>query len=534
MLMLCCAVFLLAACGGKPEAKGDGADERILFIGNSREPNTLDPHISGSWAALRIKDGIFEGLLTVDGKSLEPIPGVAERWDVSEDKTRYHFYLRPDASWSDGIPVTANDFKESFRRALSPELGSDMPKLFLYNIVGAEDFHEGRLSDFKKVGIEVLSDRELQIDIRNPDPYFLHALTYFFPVPIHRVEQLGTLTDRSNAWSRELPLVSNGPFLLQSWTSHDRIILRKNFQYWDKDRVRIREIHLLPIDSVVTEELAFRRGELDVTTKVPPSRIKHYQQEQSKLLHMDPLLGVFFLQLNLEVDALKSRTVRQALHYSLNKELLLKGVLKDGKEAADFLVPPPLLPMPASVEPAAFQPERARQLLRDAGYPEGRGFPPIKLYYNTSETYRQLMEAIQSMWRKELGIEVELVNQEWSVFVNSMDAGNFDIGRYGFIPPYPDPKAMFRIMTSDGYGNFTHWGSREYDAILAQVEAGGSEALLERCNAILFEESPIIPIFYYNAVYLKNEDLQGWHSNLMDRHPFKALFWEKNAENEAK
>jgi len=529
VLLSVLVALLFVGCARKVDDGGHSEQGKILLIGNSREPSSLDPHVSGSWAALKIKDGLFEGLVSVDGADLSPVPGVAERWDVSADGLIYRFHLRKDARWSDGQLVSSNDFYESLRRLLSPAMGTDMPSLFLYDIEGAQEYHQGESSDFASVGIRKVGDDGIEFTLKHPNSYFLSAMSYVFPVPVHQVLAWGNLDDRSNPWMQDGRGVYNGPYVLKSWVSHDRIVLVRNSYYWDVENVAIEEIHFLPISSVNTEELAFRRGEIHVTSKVPPARIAFYERENKEVVYFNnSVLGTFFLQFNTVHPVLSDIRVRQALALAIDKQALVEGVMKDGKKAASLLFPL------SSVRSAdlfnRYDPVKARELLLAAGYGNGNGFPRLRLSYNTSETYQQLMEAIQFMWRDNLGIEIELVNQEWSVFLDSLDRGDFDIGRYGFIPPYPDPVVMLSVLSSSGYGNFTSWSDATYDGLVTTArEAGVLEKRQEMTKAAalyLDEQMPIVPIFYYNSVYLKDAKLGGWEGNLMDRHPLKQLYWK--------
>lgn len=527
LILLVPVLLVFASCRQADET----GEPEILLIGNSRDPSSLDPHLSGSWASQKIKDGLFEGLVAVSGADLDIIPGTADRWSISPDGREYCFHLREDARWSDGQAVAVEDFYESFKRLLSPLMATDMATLFLYDISGAKEYHLGLNGDFSSVGVKVAGDRDLLITLEHPNPNFLLALSYIYPIPVHVVERWGSLEDRTNPWMQDGRGVYNGPYFLKSWVSNDRIVLMKNHEYWDMENVSIPEIHFLPISSVVTEELAFRKGEIHVTTKVPPSRISHYEKLSSGAYRNDPVMGTFYLQFNTSIPVLKDVRVRKALAKAIDKQSLVEGVMKDGKLPAALFIPG----MEASRTPEnRFDAEAARALLADAGYKDGKGFPLLRLCYNTSETYRQLMEAIQFMWKEELGIQVELENQEWSVFLDSMNEGDFDIGRYGFIPPYEDMAVMLSAMTSAGYGNFTLWEDLDFDRMVSDARSTAGDdrrVLCERAAMHLDEEMPIVPIFYYNAVYLKDPRLGGWDANLMDRHPLKDLFWIHLDEN---
>lgn len=521
---------LLAACSPRETPVQRGNREQILHRGISPDIAQLDPQLStvaNDYAALH---ALFEGLVTEDPVDLHPVPGVAESWDVSADGLRYTFHLRADARWSNGDPVTAQDFVASYKRILTAALGAHYANL-LYIVEQAEPFHKGKIADFSQVGIAALDARTLQIRLEHAEPSFLSLLTLapFMPVHTPTIEKYGALHDRANPWTKPGNLVSNGPFVLKEWSLNQRMILVKSPTYWDAATVRLKEIHLHAGESRDTEERAFRSNLLHLTESLPPGKADVWRDDPQHRLRIDPLLGTEFYRINVNRSFLNDRRIRRALALALDRDAIVNKILRAGQIPAHAFTPPGT----AGYTPTARIPDdanAARALLAEAGYPGGKGVPAIELLFNTSESHRAVAETIQEMWRRELGLEVRLTNQENGSMLNARTTGSFQILRSVWIGDTVDPLSFLGIWTSDSGNNFTGWKNPLFDQLLFEAarttDASARNTLFQKAETLLLDDAPFIPIYHYTHVFLIQPSVKGWHPTLLDHHPYKYVYLE--------
>jgi oligopeptide transport system substrate-binding protein len=515
------------ACGGGDRVADVAARDGILLIGNGSEPMSLDPHLVTGVPENRIISALIEGLISYHPTDAEePEPGVAEAWEHNEDYSVWRFRLRENARWTNGDPVTAGDFTYSWQRILSPALGSQYAEM-LYVIRNARAFHEGRIEDFGQVGVQAIDDRTLEVSLEGSTPHFLTMLKHysFFPVNPRAVEQFGGMTEHQNRWSTVENYVGNGPFRLAQWTTNQIIRTEKNPDYWDSDRVQLNAIHFFPIDNVNSEETAFRAGRLHMTSTVSPDRIPSFRETIPDQLRIDPYLGVYFFRLNVTRAPLNDPRVREALNLAVDRQLLVDRVAQGGQRPASGFTPHGLDDYP-EMDRVRFNPERARQLLAQAGFPGGRGFPKKEILINTSEAHRKIAEAVQAMWRQHLGIDVGIYNQEWKVYLDSQSNLDYDISRAGWIGDYPHPMTFLEIFTTGNGNNDTGWSNSTYDRLIREAQAGSPEQrmrLLREAETILLTELPVVPIYWYTRTYLLDPRVQGWHPTLLDNRPYKYV-----------
>lgn len=531
-------LLLLGGCGakedpgaGSPPADPSAPKPAILRLGNGAEPQDLDPQVVTGVPEHKLLMGLFEGLVSEDPATLEPEPAVAERWDVSADGLTYTFHLRDNARWSDGTRLTATDFVRSYQRMLSPALASEYSYL-LWFVAGAEDYNKGRLTDFSAVGFKAVDDLTLQITLNHPTPFFLRVLAShyaWYPVPIDVIAKFGPLTQKATRWTLPGNLVSNGPFRLKTWQPNQRIVMERNPHYWDAARVRLDAIEFYPTENISTEERMFRTGQLDKTNELPNAKIDAYRRDFPDSLRIEPYMGVYFYRLNVTRPPLNDKRVRRALALAIDRESIVKNVTRGDQRPAYAVSYPGT---------AGYTPDarlkgdlaEARRLLAEAGYPDGKGWPHVELLYNTSENHRAIAEAIQQMWRRNLGIEVKLHNQEWKVYLDSQDNLDFWIQRAGWIADYVDPNVFLEIWTGGNLNNDTGWSNAEYDrlaaAALAAPDDAARYALYQQMDAILVDELPVIPIYYYTRVYALNPRVKGYWPTLLDNHPYKYIYLE--------
>ncbi|MGC9450905.1 MAG: peptide ABC transporter substrate-binding protein [Oceanipulchritudo sp.] len=506
----------------------DAMREGMLLLGNGPEPMALDPHVTTGTSDLNVQMALFEGLVSPDPATLEPLPGVAESWELSEDGRVYTFTLREDARWSDGEPVVARDFAAAWERALRPEQAAPYAAM-LHVLRGAEPYNRGESSDFSEVGVKAPQDRVLEVTLERPVAYFLSMLLHpvWYPIPTHAGAASGS--GRVGEWTLPGTFIGNGPFVLEEWLPNQYIGVRRSELYWDAKAVFLNGARFYAIDEPNAEERAFLSGQLHVTDSLPPARVTAYQRENSPLLRVDPYLGTYYILMNLREGPLADAKVRRALALSIDREGIANRLLGAGQRPAGGFVPDNLPGYDSNI-PVEYDPASARSLLSDAGYPAGEGFPALEYLFNSSESHRKIAEALQAMWKKELSIDVTLTNQEWRTYQQRRASGDFQLARAVWIGDYLEPSTFLNIWTSDSGNNWAGWSDPAYDAMLESARDTPDPQQRMRRYALaertLVSEQVVIPLYHYVTVYLKDPAVQGWHGNLLDWHPLKYLYFE--------
>ncbi|MFO7776481.1 MAG: peptide ABC transporter substrate-binding protein, partial [Candidatus Hydrogenedentota bacterium] len=361
------AALFFTACEPGETRVERGTREGILHWGNNAEPQGLDPHVVTGVPEHMILAALFEGLVIMDPETLEPLPGVAESWDISEDELVYTFHLRDDARWSNGDPVTAHDFVYAWKRILTPALGSEYAYM-LHCIENAEAYNEGDLEDFGEVGVQTLDDRTLEVTLEDPTPYFLSLQIHYTFYPVHQetIEAFGAMDERGTEWTRAGNLVSNGPFELTEWHPNQVIRTKANGHYWDAETVQLNGVNFYPIDDLQTEERSFRGGELHWTGDIPINRIDWYRNNRPEVLEINPYLGTYYYRFNVTRPPLDDARVRRAFAMAIDREGIVESITRGDEQPAAHLTPPEtegFLPGPELPHDV----ERARELLAEAG-----------------------------------------------------------------------------------------------------------------------------------------------------------------------
>ncbi len=528
--------LLAAGCARRESAVASGTREQILHRSLSADPAGLDPHLISGLPEINVVTALFEGLVAEDPVDLHPVPGVAERWSVSSDGLEYTFHLRPDARWSNGGPVTAQDFVNSFRRVLTPSLAADYATM-LHVVLNAEAWHKGALADFAQVGFTAPDARTLRIRLEHPVPHFLSLLTHpvWFPVHLPTLEKAGSPWQRGTKWTRPGTIVGNGAFVLKRWEPGKLLVAEKSPVYWDRAQVRLNAIHFHPATGVDAEERAYRGGQLHITEALPFAKVETWRRERPGELHIGPFLDTYFYRLNVTRPGLNDVRIRRALALAVDRRAITEKILHGGQQPAHTLTPPGV----AGYTPPAGIPTdfaAARRLLAEAGYGGGTGLPPLELLYNSSANHQVVAEAVQETWRRELGIEVRLANMEQSTLLAQRRTLDYQILRSDWAGDYLDPTTFLEVFASDSSNNHTGWKNRQYDALL--YEAGRTSdpaarfALLQKAETLLLDEAPLIPVYHYTTVRLVHPAVRGWHPTLLDRHPCKHVWLEAgNREN---
>jgi oligopeptide transport system substrate-binding protein len=524
---LLAASLALSGCSRGDSNVRSGDIGQVLHRGIGPDLTDLDPQLWFQTSDYTVLSAILEGLVAEDPVDLHPVPGVAESWEVSPDALTYTFHLRANARWSNGETVTARDFVDSWRRILTPALGATAANQ-LYLIRGAEAFNRGA-SDFSQVGIQAPDPRTLTVTLEHPAPWFLSALTSpsFLPVPMATIAKYGPVYERGNSWATPGRWVGNGPFVLESWQRGQEIVVAKSSTYWDADRVKLRAIRFHAFDSIDAEERAFRAGQLHLTETIPPDRIDAYRSDSPALLRIDPLLGTYFLRINIKRPGLDDPRVRLALALAVDREAIVERILKGGQKPAYSFTPDGIGGYaPEPVQKGTIG--EARRLLAESGHLGGAGLPVFELLFNTSERHRAVSEAIQEMWRRDLGVRVRLVNEELKSTEEARRAGTYDLLGSSWIADYADPTAFLAIWRSGSGNNFTGWSDPEYDRLLLGADGSADpvlrNSLLERAERRLLGEAPIVPLYFYTHVFLIQPSVRGWHPTWLDHHPYKYVW----------
>lgn len=521
------ALLALALAAGCSPAHDSDAAQQTLHVGNSDEPQELDPHIVTGNIEFKLCLALYEGLLGLHPQSLEPTPAVAKSWQTAKNAAGYVFHLRRNAKWSNGDPVTAGDFVYSWRRALLPGLGNNYAYM-LYYLKNAARFHRGELPDFSLVGVRARDDWTLEVELENPTPFFLQLLTHQVYFPVHRaaIEKFGAADERGTRWTRPGNHVGNGPFRLREWRLNRNITMDKNPHYWGAAGVRLQRIVFHPVQNETTEERMFRTGQLHITSTVPADKTEYYQRERPEALKIFPYYATYYYIFNTRAAPLDDPRVRRALALAIDRRQIAERIVKAGQAPAFSFTPPGAAGY--SVGPQLeYDAAQARQLLAAAGYPDGRGFPSMELMYNTSDGHRRVAIAIQQMWKTNLGVAVALLNQDWKVYLARRDAGDYQVARAGWIGDYLDPNTFLDMYTSFSGNNDTGWGNARYDALIAQAGRTADRqlrlALLREAEILLLSELPIMPIYTYVSKSLVSPRVRGWHPNILDIHPYQYL-----------
>jgi oligopeptide transport system substrate-binding protein len=498
--------------------------EQILQIGNGAEPKDLDPQVVTGNPEGHILRNLFEGLVVKDPRTAEPREGVSEMWKFSKDGTQITFLLRQNATWSDGSPLTAEDFVYSWTRLLSPSTAAE-GAFQAYAIKNGEEFNKGKITDAKQLGLRAIDARTFQVTLKYPVPYFIRLISHynFYPVPRKAIEKHGS------AWTRAGNLVSNGPFLLEKWEVNKVISLKKNPKYWDVGQVKLESVNFHATKSDVEEKL-FRTGKLHSISEIPVDRVPYWAAEGKDVFHKSAYLGNYFYWFNVNHPPLDNPLVRKALNLAIDRGRITKYVTKADQAPATAFVPPgcggyipkPILPTDGS------RIAEAKTLLAKAGYPGGKGFPKIELLYNTNENLKKIAEATQAMWKENLGIEVQLLNQEWKVYLENMNQRNFQMARAGWTADYNDPNTFLNLFLSDADENHAGWKSEKYDTLMKKADREMNQRrrldLLKKAEAILLDELPVLPVYYYTRLTLRSPKVKGWYDNVEDAHPLKEVY----------
>ncbi|HTO05217.1 MAG TPA: peptide ABC transporter substrate-binding protein [Opitutus sp.] len=523
----------LFTSGCNRKSASQSADPQVLRISQRNEPSDLDPALATLPDDFFIIRALSEGLVApaptngAADASGQVLPAAAERWEISADGLTYTFHLRPDAHWSNGDPVTAMDFVDSYRRVLTPATGAPKAAMF-FAVKNAAAFARGALPDFSQVGFRAPDTRTLEITLHQPMPQFLVYVASGPWIPVN----LRTVTRHGRKWTRPEHHVGNGPFKLTDWRPQQHVVVSKNPHYHAASAIKLDQIQFIAFSSGDAEDRAYRAGQIDITMAVPATKLEVYARERPAELHRAALAETRYLTLNTTRPPLDDVRVRRALALALDRRLLVGRVLLGGQQAAERFVPPMLLPAPEPDDVTNFSIRTdaiaARRLLSEAGFDGGEGFPSLEL--SSWPVGNPVLEVVQEMWKRELGIQVRLVSREAKVHLAALRDGEYDIGFITAIPDVPEAANILADFISDSSGNYPHWSDATFDALMSAADRDPATRTerLHAAESRLLQEAPLVPLYFNSTNWLMSPRVRGWQTDGLWTRFYRNVELSKN------
>ncbi len=513
--------FFLFSCSREPIDLGN-----TLHKGNGAEPQTLDPHRAEGVPASNILRDLYEGLTEVNSNG-QPILAAATHYTLSKDQKTYTFHLRQTATWSNGDPVTADDFVYGFQRSVDPNTGSKY-SLTLAPIKHVTAIIEGQ-APVESIGVKAIDRYTLEITLENPTPYFLDLLTHSTAYPVHKssIDQHGTdFTKPGN-------LVSNGAYQLDEWVIQSHITLSRNPLYWNNNETAIDKVVYHAIQEPASELKKYRAGELDWTSSIPTTQINWIKKKLSSELYISPYLGCYYYGLNVTKAPFKDNVnLRAALSAAIDRQVIVDNISKSGEIPAYSFVPPGVnnyqeRPLMFKFYDRDLQIRTARKYYAEAGYSIDTPLE-LEIRYNTLDGHKRIALAISQMWKEVLGIKTTLVNEEWKVYLETRkQKQKTQVFRAGWIGDYNDAFTFLELLHSKHGINDSGYSNPAYDALLAKAtETADSlerKRILSQAEYTMLADHPIIPIYFYVSKHLIKPRVNGFKPNIVDRFYTKNL-----------
>ena len=551
--ILLLAVLLIAATVWQP-----GRTQADLRAGYTAL-ETLDPQLARAAEDVRIAYALFQGLCTFDPGDFSIQGGVAESWDISDNRLTYTFHLRPDARWSDGSPVTAHDFRFAWKLGMMPDTAPPYIA-FLFLIEGGREYFDWCQASLEKiksqthlsppqrlrlarqrieradqkfdqlVGVEVLDDRTLRVTLERRIPYFLEVAATWPLFPLHRetlrahmrVDPHTLRLRRDPQWTKPDTIVSNGPYRLAAWEFKRRLRLQANPHYWNADMVGPETVELTNFQDANTMFIAYEARQLDVMfgagpLPFSPDLVRAQREGRRDDVHGFTTYGTYYYVFNCRPtlpdgtpNPFADPRIRRAFAMTINKPPLVEQVTRLHQEVTDVFIPRGAIDGYPSPQGLGYDPERARQLLGEAGHPNGRGLPPVLLIYNTGGGHEKVAQAVARMWERQLGVSVNLEGQEWKVFLGRRNEGGFHIARSGWFGDYMDPTTFLNLFETGNGNNDAGFSDPHYDALLrkaaAEPDPAKRLAILHDAEAYIMNEAlPAVPLYYYKLIHLYDD-----------------------------
>lgn len=526
LLLAALSLLTLAGCGGEPISALEGARRGILLINNKSEPRFLDLQRCNSVAEHHLMLALFQGLVSEHRDSDQQVePGMARSWEANADKSVWTFHLQPEAKWSDGTPFTAHDFVWSWRRMLRPELGAQYADM-LFLIRNGRELYERKVPE-TDLGARAIDDHTLEVSLIGPTPHFplIACHTAWWPVPRHVIERYGDVCDVMNPWTDEDKMVSNGPFRMKRYLFRQYLEVERNPHYWDAANVKLNGVRFYAIDADDVEERLFRRGQLHATYSTPLSKIPGYFRNHPDIVRNYVNCASWYFRVNTTRGALRDVRVRRALAFAIDRQSIVDNLLRARQKPAGGMVPP--MEGYEQVHEFTFDVPQAKRLLAEAGYPDGRNFPHYEILISKSESAKQISEAVQAMWRQNLGITVGITSQDFTVYLTSQHRMEYDLALAGWNADYYDPATFIDMWVTGGGNNETGWSNAGFDGLVARAkqtaDAGERLRILHDAEVILMREAPVLPMYYGTRTRLIHPAVKRWEPRLMDNRMWQHM-----------
>ncbi|WNS75759.1 peptide ABC transporter substrate-binding protein [Bacillus sp. DTU_2020_1000418_1_SI_GHA_SEK_038] len=544
--MLLVLSMFLAACGGAKkttttetpknnENGGEKQEEKAevpqnLRININTEPPSLHPGLAKDTTSGAVLLQTFEGLTRIDQEG-KPVEAAAEKIEVSEDQKVYTFTIR-DAQWTNGDPVTANDFEYAWKWALDPNNQSEYAYQ-LYYINGAEAANTAGGS-LDEVGVKALDEKTLEVTLENPTPYFTELTAFYTYFPIN-----SKVAEANPNWANDAGenYTSNGPFVMTEWAHSDKIVLEKNENYWDAGAGKLERIEMIMVNDPNTELSMFDNGELDWAgspTGNLPTDAMQALKDQGRLT-TQAIAGIYNYKFNTTIEPFNNVNIRKAFAHAINRQEIIDNITQGEQLPAMAIVPPSMFPENEKGYFPDNDVEKAKEFLQkgleELGYKDVSEFPAVTLSYNTSEAHQKIAQAIQDMWKQNLGVEVTLDNAEWAVYLDKLHSLDYDVGRLGWLGDFNDAINFLEMYRdADGGNNNTGWENKEFQDLLAKSAVEGDAAkrqqLLKDAEAVFMDEMAVAPIYFYTLNWVKVENLQGVHVSGLGDVQYKWAYFE--------
>lgn len=506
----------------------------LLRRGNGAEPDTLDPALSSAhWEDTIISD-LLVGLVTDDING-HPIPGMAERWETSPDGLTWTFHLR-EATWSDGVPVTAGDFIYGWNRLLNPATAARY-SYFVHVFKNARPINAGKMPT-EALGVHALSPRTLEIKLEHPAPYLPEMLTHVtsYPHPRHVIEAKG------KDWARPGNYVSNGAYVLSEWRPNDHITLVKNPRFFDAANVKIERVILYPTVDYDAALRSLRAGELDAQDRLPAQQIGWIRQNMPELVNPVPQLTLDMIVVNTRIKPFDDVRVRKAINLLINREAITDKIIRGGQVPAYNLVPPGIANFPGNIVletrtlPLNQRVEEARRLMREAGYgPDRRLRANFLLRSTANVTYRAMGAALQQMFAM-AWLDIRVIGNEPQVFYNRLQEHDFEIANSAWGADFSDASNFLDLFKRDSGNNWGRYDNPDFDAMLAraqsEIDIVPRGEMLAQAEDILLKDHAVMPLFFWVTGNLVRPYLKGWNTNAMDRHRTRWMSIDENARRQ--
>lgn len=509
------------ATGGTTQAPAVTSSKDNVSVVVGSEPDTLDPGLNQTVDGATYIQHLFDGLTRQD-KDGKTVPAIAESWDVSTDGLNYTFHLR-DAKWSDGQPVKASDFEYAWKRALDPALASTYAYQLLY-LKNAFDFNSGK-AKAEDVGVKATDDKTLQVTLEAPTAYFPDLCWTPTYMPVRK-----DIVDAAPVdwFTKPETLIGNGPYKLKSWEHSSEIVMEKNDTYWDAANTAfIKNVTWTLLDDEAAALSGFEAGDLDIVDAlVPQAEIQNLVAAGKAKIH--DMLGTYYIYLNNARAPFDNPKVRQALSLAIDRQYIVDKVTRGGQLPAVGIVPYKVPDVDASADfrskggdLLSKTPDvaKAKQLLAEAGYPDGKGFPDVEMYYNTQSGHKAIMEAVTEMWKTNLGLTTfKTPNMEWKVLTEKINAKDYQMCRMGWIGDYIDPMTFFDMFLSDSSQNQINYNNAEYDKLVKEAKISNDQTLrmgnMHKAEQLIVNDAGLIPIYYYVSVMLENPQVKDYYIDL--------------------